>query len=181
MTTTVQQPTWLQSPEGFVRLQVLKPFLFIHRVVSERDDGMTLMNGRERRFTVGEHLLDPGNKDDAEVLNHPWVFRDMADGQIEHPDATRKRLAEEEVRNKAEEERRKRLREEAEAALARTEVAAENAGQAGRDVQGELDTPLNQPRGRRQHKSTVRPPQVTDTAAELNAQLNTPLNELPKA
>jgi hypothetical protein len=172
----MSEAKWLTTEDGKVRLPVLRPFTFVIPVDHKRVDGTQLLTGRERKFAVGEALLDPvHNAEDALILAHPWVCDHFADGHIERPERTRERVAEEERRTKAEEARREALRKEAEAALARAEAAAENAGTAGDALQNELDTPINQPRGRRSHKATV----PADPVA-LQRELDTPISQLAK-
>jgi hypothetical protein len=173
---------WLRTPEGRVRLPVLKPFNFIHRIETVRADGMSSILGRERKFSKGEHVLDESNVDDAEVLAHPWVSRDLADGAIESPERTAARLKAEEEKNAAEVKRREQLQAEADAALERAQVAAEKQGEAGANVQSDLDTPLNQPRGRRRAAPVAAAPAAKGSVSiPQQPDLDTPLRELPRA
>jgi hypothetical protein len=136
---------WPRSADGRVRLNVLKHFSFIHM------DGMT-SQVHQRKFEPGELVLDPEKPEDAVMLAHPWICEQFADGHIESPDQTRARLKAEEARHAEVRERQQALLREAEMLSGRMRAAMESQaraqGQAGDDLQSELDTPLNQPRRR---------------------------------
>lgn len=168
------ETSWVRTKEGLVRFPVLKPFTFLVPVHRHREGGLTSITSNERRFVVGEYLLNEENADDAVLLGHVWIHRDFADGCVENPNRTRERLTRESASAKAEDERRASLLKEAEKALGQAEVMAENQRQAGQDVEDDLNRPLNQPR---QAKGTAG--KKVDPA-KLNEELNTPINKLPK-
>jgi hypothetical protein len=143
------ETTWLRTPDGRVRINVLKSFLFLHKEVLMTAEGVERISARAtRQFAPGEHLLDPKVPDDAEVLAHPWISEQFADGHIESPQKTRERLeAEAAVATAAaavKETNRERLLAEAEAAFAGVQRAAERAARRGDELRSDLDTPLNQ-------------------------------------
>jgi hypothetical protein len=140
---TETKTPWLRAGDGRVRLIVLKMFYFLQKV-----GGTNSTTGRERKFEVKEHLLDPNNADDAAVLAHPWVHRDFCDGFIESPAATRARVereaAAEAERTAAAQRRIEILTREADAAFGHAVRHAQQQGAAGAAVADELNTPLNQ-------------------------------------
>jgi hypothetical protein len=96
---------WFRTAEGLVRLQVLKPFNF------------TVNAERARKFTAGEHLLDPSCAEDAAILAHPWIHKDFADGHIESPPRTKERLEAEAAAVEARADRQGLILKETAAAL----------------------------------------------------------------
>ena len=72
-----------------VIMHVLKKFCFRYPLVARGD---LVSPGAERWFEQGDNLLDPELPEDAFVLNHSWIKNDLADGRIEHPQATMDRL-----------------------------------------------------------------------------------------
>lgn len=181
---TVETP-WLKTTEGRVRFPVLKRFTFLAPIVHARGDGVHMITPRERHFDKGEHLLDPASEADAQVLAHPWIWRDFADGAVESPDRTCVRVEREAAEAKVQHERRQALLAEAAIALDRSIVQAKGTADAGADVEDELNTPLNQMRvgasGKKAKGGTRKDADIEIDSAALHAQLDTPLNQLPKA
>jgi len=186
---------WLRTPDDKVRLVVLKPFTFLTPISRTTADGTERTDARERRFAAGEHVLDPKRAADAVVLEHRWIREDLADGHIEDPAKGRERIAVEEKRDAAEADRRRRLMEEAEAAVRRQVAADVRQIKAGDDFTNDLHTPLNElgnkPKPAARKKKAAAAEGESDEAAEnddegttvaddLAANLNTPLNQLPK-
>jgi hypothetical protein len=169
---------WLTTAEGKIHFPVVKGFTFLMPVV--RNDGIQLITSRERRFEKGDHVLDPANPEDAQVLSHPWIARDLADGAVESPEVTRARLEQEAEQARIRKERTDALLAEAAVVLERSVRSAQGTADVGADVEDDLNTPLNQMRvGRKSRGSGRKEIDFNDPAVQ--AQLNTPLNQLPKA
>ena len=96
---------WLRTADGLVRSLVVKAFQFNVRA------------GVARGFTVGEHLLDPNDPEDAAVLAHRSINTDFADGHIERPEATLARLQAAEAAAAERAARQAAVRKEAESFL----------------------------------------------------------------
>jgi hypothetical protein len=140
------ETTWLTTADGKVHFPVLKAFTFLMPLIHKRADGVERHMPNERRFEKGDHVLDPTKEVDQQVLAHPWISRDFADGAIEAPHLTRARLEREAADAKAQQERRAALLADAAASLARSTVTSESAAVSGAAVEDELNTPLNQPK-----------------------------------
>jgi len=139
---------WLRTPEGLVRLVVLRQFNFIYKVEHRGAGGIITTAGRHRKFEVREHFLNPADREDAEVLNHPWICEQFADGCIEPPEQTRARVqveAQQEAERSAASQRRfEEVQREADRAFENTVRAVNSQAAAGADLQRELNTPINQ-------------------------------------
>lgn len=166
---------WLTTEDGRVRIVALRPFkMILPATRAHNPTGVQLLAGRERTFAAGEHTLDPRVTEDAYILGHSWLCEQFADGSVERPEATRLRLKAEAEAAQAARVRQEALMREAQVALDRATIAAEATGQAGADMQSELDTPLNAPKTRRRGKAPEAPmPSSVD--------LDTPISQLPRA
>jgi len=138
---------WLRTQEGLVRLIILKQFNFIHKVEHPGINGATWTAGKHRKFEVREHFLDPDDREDAEVLTHPWICEQFADGCVESPEQTRARVQvearQEAERSAAAQKRFEAVQREADLALQATIRAAQSEAAAIEDSQSALNTPLN--------------------------------------
>jgi hypothetical protein len=103
------------------------------------------------------------------IADHPWVKEDYADGAIEPPAVTRKRIAAAEEAAKEERKKNAKIIQQSEEAYRRTTVGAEVVAKRGAKVEDEFNTPVNQ-LGRLQGADID--PQA------LERELNTPVNEL---
>jgi hypothetical protein len=145
--TDPNPPDWLRDPSGRVRLIVTRAFYFLQPVERRGVHTTLLQTARERKFTVGEHLLDPGDPEDAAFLQHRWLCEDFCDGYVESPNATRARLAAEAVKeaelSAAAAKRIADLTRDADQAWARTVRVAQQQSAAGEMLADELNTPLD--------------------------------------
>lgn len=171
------RPDWITDKDGRVRFFVLKPFKFNVPVKNTHTpEGINLTVPNTRSFVRGEYFLNPDDESDAAVLGHHWIYNDLADGAVEHPDKTLARLQAEADAAVIQAQQRQELLTNAKIALQRTQAQAAKTSKSGRAQTDELDTPLNQlGAGGSAHQDEE--PNLVPSDEELN----TPLNQLPKA
>lgn len=124
-----------------VIMHVLRKFRFQYPLMTR---GTLITPGGERWFEKGDNLLDPNDPQDAFVLDHPWIRDHLADGRIEHPQATMDRLAAmaEQAKHKAA-ATRAAIQQAENALLQHASVAHKNEAAAEAFLR-EMNTPINQ-------------------------------------